>query len=149
MRGSPGSWTGIGPFCDHLGIDRHLIVDRQQRDGSEFVEQMIADFPGDALAFLGIHEFGELQVLLLNELVLKEMTIAFAVVGGPHQFLGGPQAGDIGPDAAGHLFGSIHAGKRRFVDRLQRRLDAHIIEVRCDGFGDLGQFRLARAGKGR
>ena len=138
MRGSPGSWTRIGPFRDHLGIDRHFIVDRQQRDGGELFEQMIADFPGDALAFLGIHECGELQVFLLNELVLKEMAIAFAVVGGPEQLFGGPQTSDIGPDAAGHLFGSIHAAERRFVDRLQRRLDAHIIEVRCDGFGRPG-----------
>jgi hypothetical protein len=45
MGRSTSSRAGISPFCDHLGIDGHFIEDRQQGDGGEFLEQMIADFP--------------------------------------------------------------------------------------------------------
>jgi hypothetical protein len=49
-------------------------VDRQQWDGSKLFEQMIADFPGHALAFLGVHDFGD-PGTFLDELVLKEMAL--------------------------------------------------------------------------
>jgi hypothetical protein len=73
---------------------------------------MIADFPGHALAFLGVPELGEPVILFLNTLVYKEMTVAFTMVAGQNQFLGEPQArDDDSPSVADsmHTLDALHS----------------------------------------
>src|SRR5262249_13530476 len=117
--GRPASpLAGPSPSRNDLGIDGHLVKHGDQGDGGEFVEQVIGQLSRHALAGLGVQGLGELGVLLLYERALKEMRQGVAGVGRTDHFFGGPQANDIGPDAAGRVLGSRPARQEDRVSVL-------------------------------
>ena len=130
--GRPASpLTGPGPSRNDLGIDGHLVKHGDQGDGGEFVEQVIGQLPRHALAGLGVQGLGELGVLLLYDRALKEMRQGVAGVGRTDHFFGGPQANDIGPDAADRVLGSPPA---REEDRVNVPLSLSRFMIYCASF---------------
>ena len=130
--GRPASpLTGPGPARDDLRIDGHLMKHGEQGDGGEFFKQVIGYVPGHALAVLGSQGLGELGVLLLQELALKEMRERAASVGNTNHLFGGPQANHIGPKAAGSFLGSPPTREEDRVNVFYGGIDAHGLQIRC------------------
>src|SRR6266568_3449803 len=130
MGGPASSLTGPSPSRNDLGIDGHLMKHGDQGDGGEFVEHVIGYLPSHALTGLGIQGLGELGVLLLQERALKEMCQCTAGVGRTNHLFGGPQANDIGPDAADRVLGSPPAREEDRVNVLYGGLDADSLQIR-------------------
>ena len=67
--GRPKPW--VLPIGYHFGIHHHLIVEPDERHVGEFVKEMVANRPGQALPLCGVDSVAEGKVVLVDELVLK------------------------------------------------------------------------------
>ena len=74
MRRAAGPDAWVLPIGHHLGIHRHLIVEPDEWDVGEFVIDMVANCPSQALPLFGVDRLGEGEVVLFDELVLKDMS---------------------------------------------------------------------------
>ena len=55
MRRAAGPEAGVRPIGHDLRIDHHFIVEPQERDVGEFLEEVVANRPGQALPLFGVH----------------------------------------------------------------------------------------------
>src|SRR2546430_15280419 len=103
MRAAASTRPRVGPPRDDFRIGYDLVRQQQQGDIGELLEQMITNFPGQALPFAGIHGLRQLQVALVDEGILKMMHRAFTPIRDPNPFFGRPQPNDVGPDRPSRL----------------------------------------------
>src|SRR5215471_13407455 len=95
---SPRPW--VGPPCNDFRVSHDLVIQQEQRYIGELLKQVIPNFPGQALPFLGIHGLRQLYVALVDKGILKIMSRAFAPIRSPDPFFGRSQANDVGPDSS-------------------------------------------------
>ena len=55
MRAAASARPWVGPPRDDFRIGYNLIIQQEQGYIGELLEQVIANFPGQALPFIGIH----------------------------------------------------------------------------------------------
>src|SRR3989442_8810124 len=113
---SPGPW--IGPVRDDFRIGHDLVIQQEQGHIGELLEQVIANLPGQALPFVGIHGLRQLHVALVDEGILKMMHRAFTRIRDPNPFFGRPQTNNIGPDAPGGLLVPPHTTDFPLIEGL-------------------------------
>ena len=68
---APHAW--VLPIGYHFGIHYHFIVEPDEWNVGEFVKEMVANRPGQALPLFRVDRLGEGEVVLIDELVLKVM----------------------------------------------------------------------------
>src|SRR5262245_56662535 len=107
MRRAAAPQTWVCPLGHHLGIDGHLVVEPEQRDGGEFFEEMIADLLGDPLPFAEVDALRQGLIARFDELVLKVTPDSMTGMSAD-PFLRWPPADDIGMNAAVRVLAPIH-----------------------------------------
>src|SRR5262245_65759985 len=87
VRRPPGTKTRVDPVTHDLGICDDLVGEPEERDVSEFIEEIVGGRPSMALPFLGLHGLGPGQVGLVDKLVLVMVVRSLAVVKRPYMLL--------------------------------------------------------------
>src|SRR5687767_10318676 len=108
MRGATSSDAWVHPVGHCLGVHDYLVVEPEERNVGEFLEEMVADRPGDALPFFGVDALRQGHVVLIDELVLEMVIRGLTVVADADPVFHWPPGDDIGPDAAVDRLASEH-----------------------------------------
>src|SRR5262245_24370083 len=112
MCGATPPETWIRPVGHDFGIDCHLIIEPEERNGGEFFEEMVADLLGNTLPLTEVDALRQGLIALFDELVMK--STPHTVTGmGADPFFRGPPANDIGPNAAVRVLASSHVSYLR------------------------------------
>ena len=145
MRAAASARPWVGPPRDDFRIGHDLVIQQEQGYIGKLLEQVIANFPGQALPFLGIHGLRQLHVALVDERILKIMPRTFTPIRSPNPFFGRSQTNDVGPDSPCHLLVPPHASDFPF-QRLDGRFDPHGVKIDRQGFDHLWMLGLAGTG---
>src|SRR5215470_19451541 len=74
MRAAASARPWVGPPRNDFRIGHDLVIQQEQGYIGELLKQVITNFPGQALPFLGIHGLRQLHVALVDEGILKIMS---------------------------------------------------------------------------
>src|SRR5262249_14247640 len=147
VRRPPGTKTRVDPVTYDLGICDDLVGEPEERDVSEFIEEIVGDRPSMALPFLGLHGLSPRLIGLVDKLVLVVMVRSLAIVKRPDMLLRRPPRDNVGPDAALDRLLAKHLPHLGPIEHLDLRLDADILIIYTQRLGDLRPFRLPGLGE--
>ena len=91
MRAAASARPWVGPSRDDFRIGHDLVIQQEQGYIGKLLEQVIANFPGQALPFLGIHGLRQLHVALVDERIPQIMPRTFTPIRSPNPFFGRSQ----------------------------------------------------------